>query len=457
MAIGSTSSAEFLLQDGPTGGPDVNWGWTDNGWGVPGKPIYFQDTGTHRLRVQQREDGAIIDQIVLSPTTYLLVPPGIRTDDATILPATPPSAGTCTYTLSTAGSSMVAAGGHGTVTVTTQAGCSWTAATTTPWITVTSASSSTGSGAAAFSVAANSATATRIGTMTIAGQTYSVTQEAAPPTPCTGTLSSPGSAFGPGAASGSVNVTADTTCTWSAATTTSWIVLTSAAQHTGNASVTFDVSANTGAARSGTIALAGAVYTVTQEAVPAPLCSVTLSAASATVGAGAGGGSVGVIASDPSCAWSATTTTGWITVAGGSPGSGSGTVTYSVLPNPDSTARSGTLSIGGQTFTLTQDAATPPPVGTCAVTLDKTSMIVGANEANWTITVTADTTCAWTASSDMAWLVVKTTTPTAMPVSGNGLVKVKSITNTSPKRVGHFVINGVVYTVTQGGGTPPVQ
>jgi PLD-like domain len=86
MAIGSTSSGEFVLQDGPSGGSNSNWGWTDSGWGVPGAPIYFETTGTHTLRVQQREDGAIIDQIVLSPDTYRTAAPGPHANDAMLLP-----------------------------------------------------------------------------------------------------------------------------------------------------------------------------------------------------------------------------------------------------------------------------------------------------------------------------------------------------------------------------------
>jgi hypothetical protein len=38
--------------------------------------------------VQQREDGAIIDQIVLSPDSYLTTAPGSRRNDTTILQAT---------------------------------------------------------------------------------------------------------------------------------------------------------------------------------------------------------------------------------------------------------------------------------------------------------------------------------------------------------------------------------
>ncbi len=82
----------MVLQDGSTGPAPHGWGWTENGWGSLGTHVYFAATGTHTVRVQQREDGAIIDQIVISPDTFLTTPPGWRLDDMTILQAsTPPS------------------------------------------------------------------------------------------------------------------------------------------------------------------------------------------------------------------------------------------------------------------------------------------------------------------------------------------------------------------------------
>ena len=93
MRIGTTSSAEVVLQDGTSDPSDTGWGWADNGWGVAGVDIYFATTGTHTVRVQQREDGAIVDEIVLSPDTYLTSPPGPRDNDATILPAAGGSGG----------------------------------------------------------------------------------------------------------------------------------------------------------------------------------------------------------------------------------------------------------------------------------------------------------------------------------------------------------------------------
>ena len=90
MRIGTTSSAEFVQQDGTSDASIHGWGWADNGWGALGVNVYFATTGTHTVRVQQREDGAIVDQIVLSPTTYLSSSPGSRDDDTRILAATEP-------------------------------------------------------------------------------------------------------------------------------------------------------------------------------------------------------------------------------------------------------------------------------------------------------------------------------------------------------------------------------
>ena len=54
--------------------------------GVLGPLTYFAPTGTHRVRVQVREDGLGIDQVVLSSGLYLTKPPGAAKGDMTILP-----------------------------------------------------------------------------------------------------------------------------------------------------------------------------------------------------------------------------------------------------------------------------------------------------------------------------------------------------------------------------------
>jgi len=84
--IGTTASAEVNLED-CSGCGVSGWGWQDNGYGagVLGPVIYFANTGTQTLRLQRRDDGVSIDQIVLSPVTYLNSAPGGLKNDTTIL------------------------------------------------------------------------------------------------------------------------------------------------------------------------------------------------------------------------------------------------------------------------------------------------------------------------------------------------------------------------------------
>ena len=84
--------------------------------------------------------------------------------------------GTCTYSISPSSASYAAAGGSGTVSVTAGAGCAWTAVSNASFITITSGSSGSGNGSVGYSVASNAGSSSRNGTMTIAGQTFTVTQ-----------------------------------------------------------------------------------------------------------------------------------------------------------------------------------------------------------------------------------------------------------------------------------------
>jgi hypothetical protein len=85
IGTGDEGSAKVSLQDS-TGGPISGWGWTDQAWGALAPHIYFAESGTHTLRIQQREDGVMFDQIVLSPDTFLTTPPGPQNGDTTIVP-----------------------------------------------------------------------------------------------------------------------------------------------------------------------------------------------------------------------------------------------------------------------------------------------------------------------------------------------------------------------------------
>ena len=90
MRIGTTSSAEYNLEN--CNGCGVSgWGWQDNAYGngVTATKIYFNTTGSQTLRIQSREDGLSIDQIILSPnsSTFLTASPGALKNDTKIYPA----------------------------------------------------------------------------------------------------------------------------------------------------------------------------------------------------------------------------------------------------------------------------------------------------------------------------------------------------------------------------------
>jgi phosphatidylserine/phosphatidylglycerophosphate/cardiolipin synthase-like enzyme len=87
--IGTTSAAEYNLED-CSGCGLSGWGWQDNGWGIDvlGPVVYFAADGAQTIRVQTREDGLAIDQVVLSPGAYLNSSPGSLKNDTTILDST---------------------------------------------------------------------------------------------------------------------------------------------------------------------------------------------------------------------------------------------------------------------------------------------------------------------------------------------------------------------------------
>ena len=84
--IGTTSAATYTLEDCLSCGV-AGWGWQDDmfGAGVFGPPIYFANSGQQRIRIQVREDGLGIDQVVLSAVTYFTSAPGAVKNDSTIL------------------------------------------------------------------------------------------------------------------------------------------------------------------------------------------------------------------------------------------------------------------------------------------------------------------------------------------------------------------------------------
>jgi len=113
------------------------------------------------------------------------------------------------------------------------------------------------------------------------------------------------------------------------------------------------------------------------------VCTYSISPTSRSHTSAAGTGSISVTAGS-GCAWTATESLSWVSITSGSSGSGNGTVSYSVDANPaGSPARSGTITVAGQSFTVSQSAGSGP---TLADALEATSpglIWTTGGSANW--------------------------------------------------------------------------
>jgi hypothetical protein len=231
-------------------------------------------------------------------------------------------------------------------------------------MTVTSGAAGSGSGAVGYTVESNPTPFSRTGTLSIAGRTFTVTQ--------TGSLATP-AGLSPGSTypDGSVVVGASPVALrWNAVTgadryevmsfywnaaTAAWVSVPTASTTTSSLSYSLPVPETHYAwavrALSGTTAGDWSPYAYFVYSAPA--CGFTLSATSASFGRAGGSGTVTVTA--PSgCAWTASSSARWLTITAGGSGNGSGTVSYRVKKNVTRQARTGTMTIAGTAFTVTQ-------------------------------------------------------------------------------------------------------
>jgi len=249
----------------------------------------------------------------------------------------------CTYSLGATGLSATAAGGSLSDTVTTQSGCAWSAASNASWMSLTSGSAGSGNGKVAVTVAANNSPTVRTGTLTIGGQTVTVTQAAYAFSlnPMSVTVARAGG-------TGSVAITASSsTAAWSAVSNSTWITITSATSGKGSTTVTYKVAANTGAARTGTLTIAGLTFTVNQNGLAAEAaCTYQVSLGAITTTASGYSGTVSVNTS-AGCQWAASSNASWLSVTSGSSGSGKGTASFLAGLNTTKSARTGVLTVAG--------------------------------------------------------------------------------------------------------------
>ncbi len=94
---------------------------------------------------------------------------------------TPPPQSSCTFELNRSSESFDARGGDGDVKVKARSGCAWDARSGDSWLSISSGSGGSGDGEVRYRVAQNSSTGERSGSLSIAGQSFSVRQKGAEP------------------------------------------------------------------------------------------------------------------------------------------------------------------------------------------------------------------------------------------------------------------------------------
>jgi hypothetical protein len=335
----------------------------------------------------------------------------------------------CSYAVAPTTQSIVAGGGPASTSVTSAAGCAWIATSNASWLTITSGAAGTGNGTVNYTAAANTATSPRTGTLTVAGQTITVTQAGACNYSISPTAATPAAAGGAATAS----VTATAGCAWTAASNAPWISITSGASGTGNGTVNYNVAANTATTpRTGTLTIAGRTLTITQS----EFCSYSVSSTSVTI-APAGGARSSTVTTTANCSWTAVSNASWITINSGSSGTDDGTVNYTVASNA-AAARIGTLTVAGQTITVNQQA--------CSFSLTPTTANISGAGGSASTTVTTQTSCAWTATSNAPWLSI---TSGASGTGGGSATATATANTAASPRTGTLTVAGSTFTVTQ--------
>lgn len=239
----------------------------------------------------------------------------------------------------------------------------WTATAHVPWLIVGQAS---GHGPLAMNVwVVQNAGPERTGTMTVAGQTVTVTQ-------ATGlrtfTVAAPALSLPWGGGASSVTVTAShADAGWRATSSAPWLTP-NVAGGIGAGTVTFIATANPSVQRrSATVIVAGQTMVFTQAGAEA---TFTLGSPSWNVPRSGGRYEVTLTSSVADAPWTATTTVPWLTVT---PASGVGTTTLTVVAArmPGVATRVGDVLIGGTSLAVTQAAPANQPIDVTVTSIDQ--------------------------------------------------------------------------------------
>ena len=332
-------------------------------------------------------------------------------------------------------------GGTGTVAVNAPAGLTWHARSNADWITVASASG-TGARSLSFTVARYDEVSTRIGTLTVADNTFTVRQ--------TGrrmalkTTSATTDYFAE-TVKIRVNALADTE--WSVGVDADWLTVADAGNGRGGDEVRVSVAENPSYnARSGVVTVGTERFTVTQLGRTALVFKVG-PADEQTFGMDGASGERIAVTATPDLRWTAAASADWIELYPGyGSGSGNGSVVYKVKPNPTLYPRAGTITVtasdgavAAKRIDVSQEAA--------VASLTGDSYEFDAGGESFTVGVNTGSLVGWNVRGSVDWLTVS-----GLSTTGPADLTLTAAANTSVQpRSGTITIADHEFRVSQKG------
>jgi hypothetical protein len=202
-----------------------------------------------------------------------------------------------------------------------------------------------GTGSAVLTVTAQpNAGVTREGALTVGGETVAVSQTAA----CELVVSPTASRFGSAASEGTITVSTQPGCAWTAASDAGWITLSPRAGD-GNSVINYSVAANGGRTfREGTISVAGRLVRISQEGLACDYQLGPVGVGQLFFGQQGGSATIGVLAQSD-CEWTVTADPAapWITIPPPTNHRGNGSFSYTVdaLDPNDQDIRTGDITV----------------------------------------------------------------------------------------------------------------
>ena len=362
-------------------------------------------------------------------------------------------------------------GGNGSFTVLADAQTEWKVRSNVDWISMSVEGTgngelgTVGSGeqSVLYTVAPFNEVATRSGTITAAGCTFTVNQ--------TGrrmklVVAEPGGTAVAGRPPYlverdylshviSVTVNALASTEWDVEVGSSWLSVVDAGSGHGGGSVSIAINENPSwLARSGTVRIGTEVLTVKQAGRPSDALDFAISPQQTTASVKGANGLISVMAT-PDLPWTAQSQANWLTIMPAfQNGAGNGNVVYTVSPNPTMSNRSGTIAVSaatsaalpGKTHTVSQPAAT--------AMISSDAHTFNAAGETFNVEVTTDDIVNWSIVENIGWLSVVGSTSRIGP----GAVSLVASENLAvDSREATIMIAGHPFAVLQKGRTVEVE